>query len=71
MNWKDPRKELPPLDKSYRCLAEIISKTERGTWTGFADVYFCAIEGWKKCETQEPVTVKKWIFIEVLDDSRN
>ena len=66
MNWKDPRKELPPLDKYYRCLALIYSKGE--LWKGYCDVYFSASTGWRRCETEEQVIIVKWIYIEEIED---
>lgn len=70
MKWKDPRKELPPLDKSYRCLAQIsvYKESRHTTWTGYCDVYFTADHGWRICETEEMVCVKKWILIEELEN---
>jgi hypothetical protein len=65
MNWKDPRKELPGMDKSYRCIAMIETK---GCWEGYCDVYFSAISGWRRCETEEMVCVKKWAYIEELEN---
>ena len=68
MKWKDPRKELPPLDKSYRCLAKILVEKDIGKWEGYADVYFSAIDGWRKCETEECVCVQQWILIEEFEN---
>lgn len=59
MKWKDPRKELPPLDKSYRCIALIIEDC----WEGYCDVFFSAIHGWRECKTEKMVCVKKWMLL--------
>jgi hypothetical protein len=68
MNWKDPLKQLPPIDKKTRCLAFIVSKTEEGIWKGYCDVYFSSVIGWRRCEKNEQVEIIKWIFIEDLGD---
>lgn len=67
MDWISVKDRLPPLDKSYRCLAEIsVEKEGSSCWTGFADVYFTATHGWRRCENQEMVFVRNWIFISEL-----
>ncbi len=67
IEWIYTNKELPPLDKSYRCLAKISVDKEFCNWDGYADVYFTSTNGWRKCETEEMVTVIKWILIENLE----
>ncbi len=68
INWKDPRIELPPLDKSYRCLAKIIRNHCSGSWSGYCDVYFTAVEGWKRCETNESCMIKKWVLMDEIEN---
>lgn len=64
MIWKDTKQELPPLHKSFRCIAQIQSNI----WTGYCDVFFDPSLGWMRCETELPVKVLKWIFIEEFEN---
>ena len=68
MQWKYSNKELPPLDKSYRCLAEIKVGEEDNCWKGYADVFFSAPYGWRKCESKEMVCVLKWVLMEDFEN---
>ena len=63
INWKDPTKELPPLDKTYRCLAEISPESNKFYWRGFCDVFFNSQRGWFRCDSDAPVEVIKWAYI--------
>lgn len=67
MEWISIKDKLPPLDKSYRCLAEAVISNQYGDWTGYVDVYFTASHGWRKCENDEMIEVKKWILIEDIN----
>lgn len=68
IKWKKTKDELPPLNKSTRCLARIDTYKPKSTscWEGLVDVYFDPHIGWRRCETEDQVWVEEWIEIDEI-----
>lgn len=65
MKFNKVKDSLPPLDKSYRCLAKVwVDAGERCQWSGFADVCFNATTGWRYCVDKNQANVTEWVLME-------